>query len=75
VNDINKWIKDNVLNWEVYALFGIFVIFITIGWYALEYDGDTETIKYSVWTIIIVGMVSTIGSFFSWRKKQKSKDK
>lgn len=70
-----KAIFKHVYLWQLLLLIGVFIIFITIGWYAKVYGGDDETIKYAVWIIGIVGVAFIIGSIVSYTKKEKIRKK
>ncbi len=59
-------------NWQILILVGIMIIFIAIGWYAFEYDGDDQTIKYSIGVVVIVGLFFMICSYFSYTKKKSN---
>lgn len=57
--------------WKTLMLIGVIVLFLTIGWYAFEYEGDSETIKYAVIIVLIVGFAFILGSYFSFIKAKK----
>lgn len=60
-------------SWETFAFFGVLALFVSNGWYAMMYEGDNETIKYSMIIVGIVGGLFIVASFFNWRKKKRNK--
>lgn len=58
-------------SWENYILLGILMLFVSVGWYAMYYENDAATMKLSMAIVGVVGAVFMIGSFVSWKKKQR----
>lgn len=47
------------------------MLFVSVGWYAMYYENDAATMKLSMAIVGVVGAVFMIGSFVSWKKKQR----
>jgi len=68
---IKKFLKT-LWGWETALLAGILSLFVVGGWFAFYNDDDGDlTMKFCMGLVGVVGTFFLVGSFFSWRKKQR----